>query len=84
MNTTSITTENNKTTSKSILLIPVLYFKYVFLGLKAILFDFWVFLFNMTSYGLDSAYRGTKHVLTYDEIYERTKGKRVVKEKKYN
>jgi type IV pilus assembly protein PilC len=85
METSNLNTNNSvKDNSNSILLIPINFFKYAFLGIKALIFDIWVILFNAISFQVDKAYRGTKNTLTNDEIYEKNKGKGKKADKHYS
>ena len=81
--TNTINTENQNSNNKivEILKMPIMIvyniFYFAFLGIKTVFFDFWVGLYNKTSYQVDKTYRKTKeHILDEEErIYERTKRK---------
>jgi type IV pilus assembly protein PilC len=82
-----ISSNNSINENKSSFFI-ILFFKYAFLGVKALFFDIWVIIFNLLSFYLDSAYKKTKSSLGAnsfnDDEYDRIKGSGNKKEKKYN
>ncbi len=77
-------TENVKSNSANPFIVIFNIFKYAFVGLKYIAYDFWVSLYTGASYTLDKTYQSTKQAFLTEEdrIYERTKRK-VKKEKAY-